>query len=569
MLLELNIRNIALIESLRIPFLSGLNVLTGETGAGKSIVVDSVCLALGGRADRELIRSGSESAFVQAAFDISSCPQAGELLSAYGIDPGDGVITVGRELSLSGHNLCRICGSAVSLSQLRALTALLVDMHGQHEHQKLMDPASQLQFLDACGGDDHAAALEELREAHSAHSVADKALRAAMADLSERERLMDMLRFQIADIDEVRPKKGEMAKLEAKAKLYEHAETIAEKIDSAYASAYAGSGRSLGAQAALKKAADAMASIAEYDERFASIREKLEESYYTVQEIGLELQDLHETIDHDPDRLARIEDRLDAIKRLLRKYGPNEEDVLAFREQAGQRLADLENADGRREELEASLAAAEKRFTAACAEVGARRRALAQEFCARVRAELTELGMPKVRFEARFTPRDAAHRTAQGADDVEFVISPNPGEPLKPMAAIASGGELARIMLAFRTVQNEQGGAGTIIFDEIDTGVSGRMAQAVGEKMARIAEKRQVICVTHLPQIAALGDSQFLVEKREENGRTETGVRLLDREGRAAELSRLVGGADGSESAMPHAFNMLEQAERRKKEIRS
>ena len=569
MLLELTIRNIALIESLRIPFLPGLNVLTGETGAGKSIVVDSVCLALGGRADRDLIRSGTDAAMVQAAFDLSLCPQAQDLLNTYGIDPAGPIVTVSRELSLSGHNLCRICGSVVSLAQLRALTALLVDMHGQHEHQKLLDPASQLQFLDGCGGDDHRSALEELRAAHAAYTAAEKALRSANADLSERERLMDMLRYQIADIDEVRPKKGEMAKLEAKAKLYEHAETIAEKIDSAYTSAYAGSGRSLGAQAALKKAADAMASIAEYDERFETIRTRLEESYYTVQEIGLDLQDLHESLDHDPDRLARIEDRLDAIRRLMRKYGPEEEDVLSFREDAGRRLADLENADGRREELETVLTAAEKRFSAACVDVGTRRRALAENFCARVRAELSELGMPKVRFEARFTPRDAAHRTAQGADDVEFVISPNPGEPPKPMASIASGGELARIMLAFRTVQNEQGGAGTIIFDEIDTGVSGRMAQAVGEKMARIAEKRQVICVTHLPQIAALGDSQFLVEKHEENGRTETEVRLLDREGRAAELSRLVGGADGSESALPHAVSMLDQAERRKAELRT
>lgn len=567
MLIELSIHNIALIESLRIPFGPGLNILTGETGAGKSIVVDSVCLALGGRADRDLIRSGAESASVQAAFDISDCPQALVLLEEYGIDPGDSVITVGRELSAAGRNICRICGSAATLSQLRALTALLMDMHGQHEHQKLLDPAAHLHFLDECGDQDHRALLHDVREAYEVYAAADKELKSANADIAERERLADMLRFQIAEIDEVRPKAGEYEKLEAKAKLYEHAELIADKVETAYNQAYAGAGRSAGAQESLKKAMNAMSAIAEYDPRFSSLHERLEESYYLVQEIGLELQDIRDGLDYDPGKLARIEDRLDSLKRIMRKYGPEISDVIAFRASAVERLESIENADERREQLEKALKKADKDYSALCAKLTESRQHIAEGFCAKVRAELAELGMPKIRFEARFAPRTKMH-SPTGTDVVELVISPNPGEPLKPMASIASGGELARIMLAFKTVQNQQGGAGTMVFDEIDTGVSGRMAQAVGEKMARIGFGKQVICVTHLPQIAAIGDRQYLVEKREEGGRTETNVRLLDDAGRAAELSRLVGGADEDGSALEHARSMLRQAEKRKAELR-
>jgi len=567
MLIELSIRNIALIESLRIPFGPGLNILTGETGAGKSIVVDSVCLALGGRADRDLIRSGTESASVQAVFDISDNPQARSLLAEYGIDPGDNVITVGRELSANGRNICRICGAAATLTQLRSLTSLLMDMHGQHEHARLLDPAAHLSFLDECGDDEHRRLIAEVREAYAAYAQAEKELRSANADISERERLADMLRFQIAEIDEVRPKAGEYEKLEAKAKLYEHAELIADKVEIAYTQAYAGAGRSAGALEALKKAMNAMSAIAEFDPRFSLLHERLEESYYMVQDIGLELQDIRDGLDYDPGKLGRIEDRLDALKRLMRKYGPEIADVLAFRADAAARLESLDNADERREELEKALKKADAKYSDLCAKLTESRQRIADFFCTAVRSELTELGMPKIRFEARFAPRTKMH-SPTGSDVVELVISPNPGEPLKPMASIASGGELARIMLAFKTVQNQQGGAGTMVFDEIDTGVSGRMAQAVGEKMARIGFGKQVICVTHLPQIAAIGDRQYLVEKNEENGRTETNVRLLDDEGRVLELSRLVGGAEDEGSALEHARSMLRQAEKRKTEMR-
>ncbi|MDO4739873.1 MAG: DNA repair protein RecN [Eubacteriales bacterium] len=568
MLIELTIRNIALIESLRIPFGPGLNILTGETGAGKSIVVDAVSLALGGRADRELIRSGTQSASVQAAFDISDCPAAKEMLAQYGIDPGDDVITVGRELSSSGRNICRICGAAATLSQLRALTALLMDMHGQHEHARLLEPSAHLAFLDECGDEEHRQLVLRVRNAYEAYAAAEKELRAANEDIAQRERLADMLRYQIAEIDEIKPKKGEYDKLEARAKLYEHAELIAEKVDIAYAQAYAGSGRSAGAQEALKKAMNAMGAIAEYDARFSALHERLEESYYLVQDIGLELQDIREGLDHDPGKLARIEDRLDALKRLMRKYGPQIEDVLAFRADAAERLEALDNADERRDRLEKALKKEDAAYSALCVQLTESRGRIAEHFCSAVRAELAELGMPKLRFEARFAPKMKLH-SPTGTDVVELLISPNPGEPLKPMASIASGGELARIMLAFKTVQNQQGGAGTMVFDEIDTGVSGRMAQAVGEKMARIGFAKQVICVTHLPQIAAIGDQQYLVEKHEENGRTETNVRLLDENGRAAELARLVGGAEDDGSAFEHAQSMIRQAARRREELRA
>lgn len=567
MLLELTIRNIALIDNITIPFGPSLNVLTGETGAGKSIIVDSVCLALGGRADRDLIRNGTESASVQAVFDISNQPNAMELLREYGIDPGDSVITIGRELSVSGRNLCRICGVVCTLTQLRTLAALLMDMHGQHEHQRLLDSSTHMQFLDDCGDAAHRELLAQVREAYGRYSAAVKAYKSAGQEIAEAERTSDLLRFQLSEIDEVHPKKGEYEKISAKAVLYEHASVIADKLDAAYHYTYAGSGRASGAQEQLKKAADAIETIGQYDTRFMEMAMRLRDSYYAVQEMGLELQDLRESVDYDPAKMARIGDRLDELKKLMRKYGPEIDDVLAFRESIQKKLEHVENADADRELLEKKMREADEEYSKLCLLLRESRYTIAERFCAQVRAELVDLGMPKIRFEAKFAALNGKDRGADGADSMELMLSTNPGEPIKPMASIASGGELARIMLAFKTVQNNESGAGTMIFDEIDTGVSGKMAQAVGEKMARIGRNKQVLCVTHLPQIAALGEQQYLVEKEQEEEHTFTRVRLLDEKGRVAEIARLISGAGEEGEAEQYASRMLERAAKRRAEL--
>ncbi len=568
MLLELSIRNIALIDKLNIRFDKGLNILTGETGAGKSIVVDSVALTLGSRVDRDMIRSGEENAAVQAAFDISGNTEVLEKIREYGIDPDGDVITVGRELSLNGKNICRICGNIVSLNQLRSVSACLMDMHGQHEHQKLLNPATHLTFIDHFGDADHKDLITNVARSYSIYRDTLKQLNAARMDNAERVRLIDMLRFQIEEIDAVKPKRGELEKLEMKAKVIENASLIAGKVESAYGYIYAGTGRSISAQDAVKRACDAMNAISEFDARFSEIAKRLNEAYYDIQDIGIELQDINEGIDYDPGKLVQIEDRLDALKRLIRKYGPEIDDVLAFRENAAKRLEMIENADAECERLEKEVKNAEKVYLDYSEQLSGSRKKIAAVFCEAVKEQLSDLGMPKIKLETRFTRLKQDKYTANGIDDIELMISPNPGEPLKPLASIASGGELARIMLAFKTVRSTGDDVGTMVFDEIDTGVSGRIAQAVGEKMCLIASQKQVICVTHLPQIAALGDSHYLVEKKEDSGRTHTLLRKLDFEGRIFEIARLVGGADGGASAYGHAESMLRLAEKKKEEIR-
>lgn len=565
MLLELTIRNIALIESLRIEFAQGFNVLTGETGAGKSIVVDSVNLALGGRADREMIRTGAEKGSVEALFDISGNSEALAMADELGVEVDGGLVCVSRSLSRSGRNICRIAGTVLPLSSLRAFTALLVDVHGQHEHQALMNPARHMDFLDAFGDSGHHELLEDVRNAHAARSETASTLRKLLKDASERERLIDMLSFQVQEIGAARLKPGEEEKLERKLKMLENAEKVRDGVETAYQLTYNGDGRSLSAQEALLRAADAMQGISSLDPRFARLSEELRGAYYSVQEIGNELQALSEELSFDPQLMDKIANRLDLISRLERKYGATVEDVIAFGNEAKARLQSIQSGDEQISELKKQLKARDQLLRDACTALTQSRRALAEELERGILQQLADLGMARTRFSVRLNALEKP--AAAGMDEIEFLISPNPGEPLRPLAAIASGGELSRIMLALKTMALNAGGVDSMVFDEIDTGVSGRMAQVVGEKMRNIAIKKQVLCVTHLPQIAALGDAHFRVEKHTVGERTQTNVVRLDADGRVHELSRLVGGADDSESSLSHARHMLEEAARSREEM--
>ena len=554
MLLELTIRNIALIESLRIEFSQGFNVLTGETGAGKSIVVDSVNLALGGRADRDMIRTGAEKGCVEALFDISQNAEALRMADELGVDADGGVVCVSRELSRSGRNLCRIAGTVLPLSSLRQFTALLVDVHGQHEHQALMDPKRHIAFLDEFGGEDHAEKRAAVRDAHAARTETAGKLRALLKDAAERERLIDTLRFQAQEIAAAKLKPGEEEKLAKRLRMLESAEKVRDGVETAYALTYAG-GEGPSAQEALKQAADAMQQIAQLDERFAKLGEDLRGLYYGVQEAGSELQAMREELSFDPRLMDKINERLELISRLERKYGATEEEVIAFGRAAQARLEAIESSDEQITALKKQLKQQDRALREACAALTESRRALAEALEAGILEQLRDLGMGRTRFSVEFRPLEKPQ--SGGADEVEFLIAPNPGEPLKPLASIASGGELSRIMLALKAMALDRGGVESMVFDEIDTGVSGRMAQVVGEKMRSIARTKQVLCVTHLPQIAALGDCQFLVEKTTDGERTQTRVVRLDQEGRVHEIARLVGGAEESESSLAHARSML------------
>ena len=558
MLLELNIENIALIESLRIEFAQGFNVLTGETGSGKSIVVDCVNLVLGGRADRDMVRTGAEKGRVQALFDVSQNAAAQALAGELGADCEDGALVVSRELSRSGRNVCRISGTIVPLSALKRLTGTLLDIHGQHEHQSLLNPARHIEFLDAFGDGAHAQKLAAVRELYAQRSAEASALKKLLADAAEKARLIDMLSFQTEEIAAAKLKPGEEARLTSKLRVLENAEKIRDGVERAYALTYRGGSRSASAQELLMRATESMAGIADIDVRYADLSNRLRELYYAVQDVGYELQDALDHISSDPKLIEKISERLDLIDRLERKYGPNLEDVIAFGEQAAARLTELKRSDERAEQRKAQLKQLDEALKAACDALTLSRKALAARLAEAVMAQLRDLGMGRTRFEIRVDPEPRPG--ADGADRVEFLISPNPGEPLKPLSAIASGGELSRIMLALKAIAMDAGGVDSMVFDEIDTGVSGRMAQVVGEKMCMIARSHQVLCVTHLPQIAALGDAHFLVEKRTDGERTQTLVRRLDDDGRIRELSRLVGGAEDSASSLSHAAHMLEDA---------
>ena len=559
MLLELNIANIALIESLRIEFAQGFNVLTGETGSGKSIVVDCMNLVLGGRADRDFVRTGAEKGSVQALFDIAKNSAAKAILGEMDIDCEDGMVAVSREISRSGRNICRISGVIVPLNTLRRLTGTLLDIHGQHEHQSLLDPAKHIAFLDAYGDNRHTELRAQAAKLHSERVKMESELKKNMLDAAERERLSDMLGFQIQEIASAKLKKGEEERLIARLRILENSEKIRTNVETAYEATYAGAGRTPSAQELLLRAANAMDKLSQIDERYAELGLRLREMVYSVQDIGYELRDILDHMESDPELIEKVSKRLETIDRLERKYGPNLDDVLNFYASAVERLESIQTGDAHIDALKAELAKKDAELGEVCTLLTASRRELAQRLAQAVMQQLRDLGMGRARLEIRI--ESLPRPTANGLDSVEFLISANPGEPLKPMASVASGGELSRIMLALKAISMEADGVDSMVFDEIDTGVSGRMAQTVGEKMCAIARDHQVLCVTHLPQIAALGDAHFVVEKHTDGTTTETVVRKLDSEGRIHELSRLVGGAEDSTSSLSHAKHMLEDAE--------
>lgn len=554
MLIELNIRNIALIESLTLEFGRGFNVLTGETGAGKSIVVDSLNMVLGGRAGRELIRTGTDKAVVQAIFDISENSRALELARELGAEADEGIVAVSRELRSNGRTICRISGIVVPLATLRQLTSLLMDIHGQHEHQALINPARHKDFLDEFGGAEHQELLRRTSALYSERSKVAAEYRRVSSQTAERERLIDMLEYQTAEISAMRLRRGEEEKLEKRAKLYENAEKIQNSVDAACRLVYGGDQRLQGAQEQLDTAARTLEAVAKIDERIEALAVRLKDSFYTVQDIGYELRALAESLEYDPAVADKVYDRLDKIRKLERKYGATVEEVIEFGDNAKKRLDELRSSDETGAALMAQYTKLDEQLREVCDKLTASRRSIAVRLAEEARKQLADLGMARTRFEVRL---DSAKCSASGADDIEFLISANPGEPLKPMASVASGGELSRIMLALKAVPLDTGGVDSMVFDEIDTGVSGRMAQAVGEKMKLIAANHQVLCVTHLPQIAALGDVHFMVEKTTDGIRTDSSVRRLDEEGRIMEISRLIGDGDDSDTSIRHAKHLL------------
>ncbi len=560
MILSLHIRNVALIEDLTLEFHNGLHVMTGETGAGKSIVVDAVNLVLGGRADRDLIRTGTNKASVEAVFDVSGDVEVKDYLGSEQIACEDNTVTLYRELT-GTRSLCRVCGVVTPLTVLRETAARLMDVHGQHEGRFLLDPRYHLGFLDESGGEEHQKLLSETERACNLFLECHRKYARLVRENERKQFRMESLKKSLSEISRARLKPGEDEALEKEQVRLKANGRIVHAVRTAYGHLAAGEETSV--LTSLKSAFDALSGIQDLDANYKSLAERTGSAYYELEEVSYELSSLLEQGDFDPKRAIAVDQKLELIRRLKKQYGDTIESILERERNMQEEYDGLEAMD---EQL-SQLAAEHKRLLQAyrlkAKELTASRHHLADVFEENMTHELKDLGMEHTVFRVDFAPPPAKQQLPQplGEDTVEFMISPNPGEPLKGMSKIASGGELSRIMLAIKSLEAERGGVGCMVFDEIDTGISGRMAQVVAEKMALIARSRQVICVTHLPQIAAMADYEFLVEKHEEAGRTNTRVRLLNEEERIAEVGRMVGGTEGTdESAQSHASHMLKTA---------
>ena len=547
MLSLLHIENIAVIECADISFHKGFNILTGETGAGKSIIIDGISAILGERAYRDMVRTGTEKATVRAIFtDVPALPWFEENGVEY-----DSETVILREVHMDGKNVCRVNGTLVNVSALRKLGLQLINIHGQHDSASLFDETNHLQYLD-----DYAA-NEDLRQEYAekfeAVSVLRREIQRMTMDESEKLRRMETLRYQIDEISKAELQAGEDEQLEQRRKLLQNAEKISDGIHEAVACLYGGDD-SDGAASLLQQAERELARLSRYTDAFSSIHEKITDLMYQVQDAAEEMRDARDELSYSADELERIESRLDVIHKLRRKYGVTCQDILEYLENAKRELDEIEFADDHLERLKVKCEKAEKAAVEAAMLLRENRKAAAQKLSEKILSELTQLDMPRVQFSCEFTPVELS---VNGMDQVAFYMSANTGEALKPLSKVASGGELARIMLAMKNVLAEQDRVQTLVFDEVDTGVSGRAAQKVAEKLRSVARSKQVLCVTHLPQLAALGDTHLLIAKEERQGRTFTTVTPLNREGRKRELARIIGGANITETTLKSAEEML------------
>ncbi len=547
MLSVLHIENIAVIEQADIVFNQGFNVLTGETGAGKSIVIDAISAILGERAYRDMVRTGAAKASVRALFrQVPELPWFQE----NGV-PYEEETLIQREIYLDGKNVCRVNGQLLSVSILRKLGLQLINIHGQRDSQQLFDEGYHLAYLDAFAGDE--ALLTDYEEKFQAVAALRREIQRLTMDEGEKLRRMESLKFQIEEISRAQLKPGEDETLEARRKLLQNAEKLSDGLDEAVTGLY-GDDDSDGATALLTRAERALSRLGRFDDSLEALHTRVADLMYQVQDVAEELRDRRADFAYSGEELESIESRLDVIHRLRRKYGVSCQDILDYLAKAQKELDEIEFADDEIVRLKTKLQSAEQAAWEAAFALRKARQAGAERLAARILEELRQLDMPRVQFQCQFTQTELS---PVGADAVAFYMSANVGEALKPMNKVASGGELARIMLALKNVLAQQDRVATLIFDEVDTGVSGRAAQKVAEKLRSVARNKQVLCVTHLPQIAALADTHLLIAKGEREGRTYTTVTPLDREGRKLELARIIGGASITETTLRSAEEML------------
>ena len=556
MLTNLHVKNLALIDEAEVSFGSGLNILTGETGAGKSILLGSINIALGQKFSKDMMREGAASALVELVFQVDSEEQAVRL-AALEIEPEDGQVIFTRKIQ-NGRTLNRINGETCTIAQFRAAAGLLLEIHGQHEHQSILQRVKQLELIDAYGRETVTDLRKQTAEAYRTYQKLQDTLAQYQMNEAEREREISYLHFALDEIDAAALSEGEEEQLEKQHRLMSNSRKIAESMNIAYQLTGAGEG----AGELIARALREMNAVSEYDEAIGEMEQTLSDAENVLEEFTRAAASYLDAFTFSEEEFRQVEERLDLIRNLQTKYGRTISDVLAYREEQAVRLDTLIHFSEKKTELEQVLARREKELGTVTRQLSDARRQAAKDFTEELRTALLELNFLSNDFEIRFETSD--HFSANGTDVVTWMISTNPGEPRRPRSDVASGGELSRVMLAIRTIMADRGGRGTLIFDEIDSGISGRTAQLVSEKMARIARHHQVICITHLAQIAAMADQHFLIEKQVEGGTTVTQIRELTEEDTVAELARILGGAKITDAAVENAREMKRMAESQK-----
>ena len=552
MLLELHVKNLALIEKADVEFGEGLNILTGETGAGKSIIIGSVTMALGGKAPKGSIRPGADYAYIELVFSVTG-EEKRKALRELDVEPTeDGLVIISRKLT-SARSISRINDETVTMARLSQITGLLLDIHGQHEHQSLLYKSKHLEILDAYVKAATQPVKQTIADRYRIYRSLEEKLRGFDLDAESRIREADFLRFEIEEIETSALKEGEEEELTSVYRRYSHSRRIAECLGAAY-EAVEGDW--------LARALKEVEQASEYDESLGGVRDQLYDADSILRDAGREMSSYLDSMEMDEETFRKTEERLDLIHNLQAKYGPTVEAIFQKLEQKKKRLGALEDYDAHKKRMEQELEECRNGLEKLCTQLTGIRKKASRTLVKKIRQGLVDLNFLDVEFDMEFEKLD--HFTPSGWDGAQFLISTNPGQPMRPLMDVASGGELSRIMLAIKTVLADSDDIPTLIFDEIDTGISGRTAQKVSEKLMLIARSHQVICITHLPQIAAMADSHFEIAKSASQGRTITTIRLLDRQASVEELARLLGGARITEAVLKNAGEMKELADRTK-----
>lgn len=553
LLAELSIKNFAIIESLTVSFKKGLTVLTGETGAGKSIIIDAVHLLVGGRGSAEFVRHGEEKAEIEGLFQLEdinhpSYKKAGE----FGIEIEEGMLILRRDISQTGKSVCRVNGKLVTISTLREIGSTLIDIHGQHEHQELMDESKHQKLLDQFGAKTISSQLEEYSRLYRSYEQTAKKLRSLSENEQKMAHRLDLIQFQYDEIQKAQLMINEDVELIEEKRRLSNFEKVFDGLQNSY-SALQGEQRGLDWISLVMTHLEDVASV---DDEFKELTEIVSTSFYALEDVSRELRNKLDSLEFEPERLHDIENRLNEINQLKRKYGKTIEEIIEYAAKIEEEIETLQNKETHINTLNKELTAIKKDLEVEARELTSARLKYAEALTKSIHQELKELYMDKTIFEVRFQSNYDIY-TSTGCDTIEFFISTNPGEPLKPLSKVASGGELSRMMLALKSIFSKHQGVTSIIFDEVDTGVSGRVAQAIAEKIYKVAVSSQVLCISHLPQVAAMADTHLYISKVTSNGRTKTSVKSLTEKDKVKEIGRMISGVEITELTKEHAKELL------------